>query len=117
MTTNLENTDTTTVYTNAKRAQSSLVRHIVSSWEKHVGEDIADMNDEEVHQVAQWFLGDAVSYLREYANGPVVTEEMVDTISERTSDPSESWAVRIAFSNPEHIAHIADGLEAITNSY
>jgi hypothetical protein len=117
MTTNLDSTDTTTAYTNAKKAQSSLVRNIVSMWEEDRGEELADMTYDPLCDVAKWYLGDAVSYLRELANGPVVTEEMVDIVSERTSDPSEEWAIRIAFTNPEHIAHIADGLDAIVNSY
>jgi hypothetical protein len=117
MTNNLETTDTSELYENAKKLQSSLVRRLVSSWEEECGEEIADMTCDPLCDVAKWYLGDAVSYLRELANGPVVTEEMVDIVSERTSDPSEAWAVRISFSNPEHIAHIANGLEAITNSY
>lgn len=117
MTNNLETTDTSELYENAKKSQSSLVRRLVASWEEECGEEIADMTCDPLCDVAKWYLGDAVSYLRANALGPVVTEEMVDMVSERTSDPSEAWAVRISFSNPEHIAHIADGLEAITNSY
>ena len=84
MTNNLETTDTSELYENAKKSQSSLVRRLVASWEEECGEEIADMTCDPLCDVAKWYLGDAVSYLRANALGPVVTEEMVANLKEGT---------------------------------